>query len=318
MKPLLPFPPFSTLWRHPAGAPLVALVALVAPGPAPAGAQSAEDWSTAPLTLPADPAGAPTGAPAGSAPPPRQILQPPPELRRPQPPLQPGDLPPPAARPLPSVRVVPGTGLQPAPARPPAAAAPARPSAAPTRLPTLPARPLPLSPSSPTTSAPSAVDMERIRAGLRQSRLAMPKPAVPNYLQSLPPGTLRPLPGEVLPGSRPPGALPGALPGSPALPPGAGPSPFQGMPPPPRPPQAVPPPPWLNRKPETSRADSPWGWLLLGLGIGATGVFLMQERRRPMPGAGPLDALGIRVVPRPDPGTQTLRPQERAGATTGE
>jgi len=314
MKPLLPLAPPSLLWLRSAAVPLAAVLALVAPGPDPAGAQSAEDWSTAPLTLPADPAGAPTGAPAGSAPPPRQILQPPPELRRPQAPLQPGDLPPPAARPLPSVRVVPGTGVQPAPARPPAAAAPARPYAAPTRLPTLPARPVPLSPTSPPTPAPSAADLERIRAGLRQSRLAMPKQAVPNYLQSLPPGTLRPLPGEVLPGSRPPGALPG----SPALPPGAGPSPFQGMPPPPRPPQAVPPPPWLNRKPETSRADSPWGWLLLGLGIGATGVFLMQERRRPMPGAGPLDALGIRVVPRPDPGTQTLRPQERAGAATGE
>jgi hypothetical protein len=90
------------------------------------------------------------------------------------------------------------------------------------------------------------------------------------------------------------------------------------MPPPPLPPQAVPPPPWLGGKKEPPRRDSPWAWLLLGLGLGGTGVFLLQERRRPMAGAGPLDALGIRVVPRPDPGTQTLRPLESAGASQGE
>jgi hypothetical protein len=314
MKPLLPLPsPPWSRWHAAAGFGVAAL-ALTAAGPAPAAAQSAEDWSTAPLTLPTDPAGAPAGGSPVSAPPPRQILQPPPELRRPQAPLQPDDAPPPPARPLPSVRILPGAGVQPAPPRPPAAAAPsrlpARPAAAPARLPTLPARPAPATSPAPTALAPTAADLERIRASLRQSRLAMPKPAVPNYLQSLPPGTLRPLPGEVLPGSRPPGA--------PTLPPGAAPSPLQGLPPPPLPPQAVPPPPWLNPKPETARTTAPWAWLLLGLGIGATGVVLVQDRRRQPPGSGPLEALGIRVVARPDPGTQTLRPQERAGATPGE
>jgi len=318
MKPLLPVALAPQWWRRAAGLPLVAVVALAAPGAGPAVAQSAEDWSTAPLTLPADPGGAPARAPDASVPPPRQILQPPPELRRPQAPLQPGEAPPSAPRPLPSVRVIPGTGVRPTPARAPATVAPVPAS----RVPSLPARsapapsarPGPVSPTSPLSPGPSAADLERIRASLRQSRLATPKPAVPNYLESLPPGTLRPLPGEVLPGSRPPGASPGRSP----LPSGAGPSPLQGMPPPPLPPQAVPPPPWLGGKKEPPRRDSPWAWLLLGLGLGGTGVFLLQERRRPMAGAGPLDALGIRVVPRPDPGTQTLRPLESAGASQGE
>lgn len=298
MKPLPPCPPPSRRRWGAIGVPLAAALVLANLGHGPAAAQSVEDWSTAPLTLPADPGGAQGGTPSGAAPPPRQILQPPPELRRPQVPLQPGDAPPPVVRPVPSVRVIPGSGVQPLPVRPPAAA-PARPAAP---------------PSAPIAPAPSAADLERIRASLRQSRQAMPKPAVPNYLQSLPPGTLRPLPGEVLPGSRPPAALPGA----PTLPPGAAPSPLQGMPPPPRLPQAVPPPPWLNPKPEPTSTTAPWAWLLLGLGIGGTGVFLAQERRRQRPGGGPLDALGIRVVARPDPGIQTLRPQTRAGDGPGE
>lgn len=319
MKPLLPVALAPQCWRRAAGLPLVAVVALAAPGAGPAVAQSAEDWSTAPLTLPAEPGGAPARAPDASVPPPRPILQPPPELRRPQAPLQPGEAPPSAPRPLPSVRVIPGTGVRPTPARAPAAVAPAPASRVPAQparpaparpAPAPSARPAPVPPTSSLSPVPSAADLQRIRASLRQSRLAMPKPAVPNYLESLPPGTLRPLPGEVLPGSRPPGRTP--------LPPGAAPSPLQGMPPPPLPPQAVPPPPWLGGKKEPPRRDSPWAWLLLGLGLGGTGVFLLQERRRPMAGVGPLDALGIRVVPRPDPGTQTLRPLGSAGASQGE
>lgn len=324
MKPLPPFPPPSLRRRRAVGVPLVAGLVLASLGHGAADAQSVEDWSTAPLTLPADPGGAQGGAPSGAAPPPRQILQPPSELRRPQAPLQPGDAPPPVVRPVPSVRVIPGIGVQPLPVRPPAAAAPirsapVRPAPLPSRRPTLPARPA-SPPTAPIAPAPTAADLERIRASLRQSRLAMPKPAVPNYLQSLPPGTLRPLPGEVLPGSRPPAALPGSptLPGGSTLPPGAAPSPLQGMPPPPRMPQAVPPPPWLNPKPEPSPTTAPWAWLLTGLGIGGAGVFLAQERRRQRPGGGPLDALGIRVVARPDPGIQTLRPQTRADAGPGE
>jgi hypothetical protein len=80
------------------------------------------------------------------------------------------------------------------------------------------------------------------------------------------------------------------------------------------PPQAVPPPPWADRKPVRPLQNTPLAWLLLGLGLGGGGVFLLQERRRRPPQSDPLGSLGIRVLPRPDPGEQSLRPADRAAA----
>jgi hypothetical protein len=58
----------------------------------------------------------------------------------------------------------------------------------------------------------------------------------------------------------------------------------------------------------------PWAWLLVGLGMGGTAVYLLQERRRQPPTEGMLQSLDIRVVPVADAGVQTLR----AAATPGE
>lgn len=303
MHRLPPFPPLrAALAPLPVLAPLLALPLLA---PAPAAAQSSADWSTAPLAIPADPGAAP--APGAADPPPRQVLEPPPELRGPQAPLLPGQESPLPPRVTPSVRIAPGAGVRPRPTplpvRPPVAApSMVRPPAATRPLPGL----TPAPSSLPKPPGPSEAELARLRAQLRQqARPSAVRPRVPSFLETLPPGTIRPLPGEVLPGSQAPGgAAPGALPRE-ALP---------ALPRPPLPPRAVPPPPWADRKQEKPFQNTPLAWLLLGLGLGGTGVFLLQERRRRPPVTDPLSSLGIRVLPRPDAGEQTLRPAERPAA----
>jgi hypothetical protein len=169
--------------------------------------------------------------------------------------------------------------------------------------------PNPAATSLPKPPGPSEAELARLRAQLRQARPPAVRPRLPSFLETLPPGTIRPLPGEVLPGSQAPGgAAPGAVPRE-ALP---------GLPRPPLPPQAVPPPPWADRKPERPLQNTPLAWLLLGLGLGGSGVFLLQERRRRPPLNDPLGSLGIRVLPCPDPGEQTLRPAEHPAAALRE
>ncbi|MFN9636385.1 MAG: hypothetical protein ACK55D_06715 [Synechococcaceae cyanobacterium] len=294
-------------------APLAVQAPLLAPAllaPNPATAQAIDDWSTAPLAIPADPGGAPAAAGAAE---PSPVLQAPAELRRPQAPLLPGQESPLPPRVTPSVRIAPGAGVRPRPAplpsRPPVVApAPLRLPAAPSRPPAA-ARPTPgVTPplsTLPKPPGPSEAELARLRAQLRQQARPAARPPVPSFLETLPPGTIRPLPGEVLPGSQMPGgAAPGAVPRE-SLP---------GLPRPPLPPQAVPPPPWADRKPARPLQNTPLAWLLLGLGLGGGGVFLLQERRRRPPQSDPLGSLGIRVLPRPDPGEQSLRPADRAAA----
>jgi hypothetical protein len=260
----------------------------------PAAAQTAEDWNSAPLAIPSTPATTPsTGSgTASETPPPRPILQPPDELRRPQGPLLPGQqLPAGSGIPAvgPPIRIAPGSGVRPiprpaaAPAVSPAVRAPARGA---------PALRVPVAPAAPASPGLEPSTSRRVAP---RGPSPAPRPSVPSLLEMLPPGTIRPLPGEILPGS---GERPS-------------PSPLQGMPAPPPPPQAVPPPPWADRKPQGEREAIPWIWLLLGLGIGGTAMFLLQERRPQAPVEGPLDALGIRIVARPDPGVQNLRPVPR-------
>jgi hypothetical protein len=292
-------PPIQTF--RVAFAPLAPLLVLSLLAPSPAAAQTADDWSTAPLAIPANPGAVPAPG-AAAEPPPRQVQQPPPELLSPQAPLLPGqEIPPP--RVTPSVRIAPGSGVRPrptpAPVRPPAAA-PVRPPFVARPTPGLPPAPS----SLPKPPGPSEAELARLRAQLRQARTPPVRQRVPSFLETLPPGTIRPLPGEVLPGSQAPaGAAPGGL--RDALP---------ALPRPPRPPQVVPPPPWADRKQERPLQNTPLAWLLLGLGLGGTGVFLLQERRRRPPLDDPLATLGIRVLPRPDAGEQTLRPAERPAA----
>lgn len=269
----------------------LALVLPLAALQGPAAAQSAEDWNSAPLAIPSMPAATPSSGSgtASEAPPPRRILQPPAELRRPQAPLLPGQpLPAGSESPAigPPIRIAPGSGVRPLP-RP--AAAPARGAPAlrvpVVRVPVAPAVPvLPVQPSTGSRMVPRATS-------------PAPLPSVPSLLETLPPGTIRPLPGETLPGQE--------------ARPSPSPSALQGMPEPPPPPQAVPPPPWVDRKAQGEREAIPWSWLLLGLGIGGTAMFLLQERRPQTPLQGPLDALGIRIVARVDPGVQNLRPAQR-------
>jgi hypothetical protein len=262
-------------------AALVGLGLLVPPAllALPVAAQSAEDWGTAPLAIP----GAPAAAPAPPSPPPRQVLQAPAELRRPQAPLLPGQPNRPAPEPTgapPDVRIAPGPGVR--PQLPPRPAAPA----APVRVPVVVVVPRSVpTPAPPPPQAPAS----------RPS----PREAFPSILESLPPGTIRPLPGEVLPGSRP----------NPTL---------QGLPPPPAPPQAVPPPPWADRQAQRAGQEVPWAWLLLGLGVGGAAMSLVQQGRRlptpvQVPLVAPLESLGIRIEPRPDPGVQTLLPAAAPG-----
>ena len=268
------------------------LLAAQAVPPGPATAQSAEDWGGGPLAIPAV-----TGEPtvpraAPESPPRRQVLQPPAEFRRPPAPLLPGQrnrvAPDPMSGP-PDIRITPGAGVRPQPRKlspppPPAAlVAPLRPPVV------VVPRPVPTTVPRP---APQPLP-----------RRAAPRQPFPSILESLPPGTIRPLPGEILPGSR-------SRPPLPELPP-------PPTAPPPSPP-AVPPPPWANRSGEGVRQQSvPWAWLLLGLGTGGAAVFLLQPRRRPEAVEGPLETLGIRIEPRPDPGVQTLRPVERLGESSG-
>jgi hypothetical protein len=146
----------------------------------------------------------------------------------------------------------------------------------------------------------------------------------------LPPGMIRPLPGEVLPGSNPGRAGQSAPPNAEALaPPGPVP-PGQPMPPQALPSQRVPPPPWRQRQGAQERDAAPWAWLLLGLGLGVAAMVLLQPQgRRPgwRPGRsagrsagqrqGTLPSLGFRVEPRPDPGVSSLRPLASAAPAPG-
>jgi hypothetical protein len=254
-------------------------------GPPPAQAQSATDWGSAPLAIPAAPIDAPAPGREPEPPPPGSVLQAPVDVRRPQEPLLPGaPMPalPQSSGVAPTIRVAPGAGVRPqprpmprpVPGPPSGMAAPRVPALSRLRQPALVPRPLP--PAPPQAAAPAAPSPRRT--------------PFPSVLESLPPGTIRPLPGETLPGtSRPQVPLP-------------------EIPIPPQPPVAVPPPPWADRESASRGEEIPWPWLLLGLGLGGTAMFLLQERRRPRALESPLESLGIQVVPRPDPGVQTLRP----------
>jgi hypothetical protein len=275
-------------WLAPLALVPVVPLALV---PAPAAAQSAEDWRSAPYAIPPPaPEAAPGARSAPEPPPPRQILQPPPELFRPQGALGGAS----------DVRIVPGAGVRPrSRPLPPPAAAPALPG----RVPALPAR-VPA-----TVVIPRPVPVPATVAPLPPSpppRRVSPRQPFPSVLESLPPGTIRPLPGEILPGS------PASPPAS-AVPPQA--VPPQAVPPqavPPTVPPAVPPPPWAAREGRgagaTGAGQEPWRWLLLGLGLGGGAMFLLQRPRRPRAEEPPMQNLDIRIEPRPDPGVQTLSP----------
>ncbi len=249
----------------------LALAALVAPAllAAPATAQSADDWRSAPLAIPSG------AAPSGAAAPP---LQAPVEVRRPQMPLQPGQPLPEAPAPWqgnPAIRVAPGAGVRPQLRPQPQLQPQFQPQATPAPPKTAPPTPtvriirVPVSTPAPPPATPPPP----------------PGPKVRSFLETLPPGTIQPLPGETLPGS---------VPQAPARAPQA--------------PQVVPPPPWAKGQGPSERQDAPWIWLLLGLGIGGGAVFLLQDRRRQAPGPETASTLGIRVEARPDPGVQTLRP----------
>jgi WAS/WASL-interacting protein len=257
------------------------LATLAAPAllAAPAAAQSADDWRSAPLAIPSG------AAPSGTSEPP---LQAPAEVRRPQTPLQPGQPLPEAPAPWsgdPAIRVAPGAGVRPQP----------RPPLRPQPQPQLQLQFQPQATPAPPRAAPPVPPVTPPRP---------PAPKVRSFLETLPPGTIQPLPGETLPGSTPPPA--------PARPPQVE----------PQAPQVVPPPPWAKGQSASQRPEMPWLWLLLGLGIGGGAVFLLQDRRRPAPGAETASTLGIRVLARPDPGVQTLRPApphgEQTRGTTGE
>lgn len=240
----------------------LALAALAGPAllAAPAAAQSTDDWRSAPLAIPSG--AAPSDTPA--------------------PPLPPGQPLPDAPAPWqgsPAIRVAPGAGVRPQPRpqpQPQAAPAPPKP-APPPPLPTVRIIRVPVSTPAPPPAAPQRP----------------PGPKVPSFLETLPPGTIQPLPGETLPGSVPQGAAR---------------APQAPLPAAPQAPQVVPPPPWANRQGQSERQEVPWIWLGLGLGIGGGAVFLLQERRRDVPAPETPSTLGIRVVARPDAGVQTLRP----------
>jgi hypothetical protein len=253
----------------------LALAALVAPAllAGPAAAQNADDWRSAPLAIP------PSAAPSGTPEPP---LQAPAELRRPQMPLQPGQPLPEAPAPWqgnPAIRVAPGTGV--------------RPQLRPQPQPQV----QPQATPAPPKTAPPTPTIRIIRVPVSSPAPATPPrppgPKVRSFLETLPPGTIQPLPGETLPGS---------VPQTPAQ------APKAPLPTAPQAPQVVPPPPWAKGQGRNERPEVPWIWLLLGLGIGGGAVFLLQDRRRQAPGPETASTLGIRVAARPDPGVQTLRP----------
>ena len=157
----------------------------------PAAAQSAEDWGSGPLAIPAATGEPPGPRAAPESPPPRQVLQPPPEFRRPPAPLLPGRrnrvAPDPMSGP-PDIRITPGAGVLPQPRKlsppPPPAALVA-----------------PLSP--PVVVVPRPVPKTVPRPAPQPlPRRAAPRQPFPSIVESLPPGTIRPLPGEILPGSR--------------------------------------------------------------------------------------------------------------------
>ena len=276
----------------------------------PLRAQASEDWSTAPIAIPSAPSGGVImpADPAGDAsiPPRREIQLPPQELRRPEVPLLPGE--------APSIRVAPGEGLRPLQQSPRPALAPApsagrrapipvRPKATPQAVTRTPLR-VPPAPLPVTTPSPRpAVSQGRVPS----SGAGPSSTPFPSLLESLPPGTIRPLPGERLPGSPVP-LSPGAAPSSP----------LQGMPPPPPPPKAVPPPPWADPAASRRSREVPWGWLLLGLGAGAFSVFLAQGRSQRGRAEGSPERLGIRIVARPDPGLQSLQPQPSLKQASGQ
>jgi hypothetical protein len=289
-------------------APVAWLVALPSPGALtgwiglerPLRAQVSDDWSTAPIAIPSAPSGGEIlpADPAGQAsPPPRREIQlPPPELRRTQDPFLPGAAP--TIRIAPG-RIAPGEGLRPLPASPRPSAAPApspsRPAPIPSRPVASPQRVVVPTPLPVTPPLPRAADAP---PQVTPSAPGSPSTRFPSVLESLPPGTIRPLPGETLPSSPAP------------PPPTASPSSLQGAPPQPGSPQSVPPPPWADPAAPRGGRQVPWSWLLLGLGTGAIGMFLAQGRSKRGRPAAPLESLGIRIVAQPDPGRQTLQPQQ--------
>jgi hypothetical protein len=279
--------------RPPLAVRLVAVLPLaVLAGPAllagPAAAQNADDWRSAPLAIP-------SGAAPGDTP--AQPLQAPAEVRRPQMPLQPGQPLPEAPAPWPgnpTIRVAPGAGVRPQP-RPQLRAQP---------QPPLQPQATPAPPKAAPPAPQPSVRIIRVPVSTpAPPPTTPPRPAGPkvrSFLETLPPGTIQPLPGETLPGSVPQGAARAPQAPAPAAP---------------QTPQVVPPPPWANRRGESERQDAPWIWLVLGLGIGGAAVFLLQERRRDAPAPETASTLGIRVEARPDPGVQTLRPAAPHGET---